>query len=138
MFQQWKVIVHGFKRSDGQTLKYGPLVRTLASAVTFFPLAGIINRTCEYMRRPPAWPAAWWGSLWLGGLIMAFLPQGPLVRGIGIFLFCLAPAALQHRLNALPKTRLSAKPKPKEFVAAALGLTVCAGSVVLLHLLFTS
>ena len=136
MFQQWKAVLKGFRRSDGIPLKYGPLLRTLFGLITFFSLAGIINRTCEYMRKTPAWPAAWWGSLWLGGFLMVLLAQSLLVRGVGFFLFCLAPSVLQHRLNALPKTRLSVKPKPREFAASALGLIVVIGTIILLRMLF--
>ena len=136
MFQQWTAVVRGFKRSDGLPLRHGPLLRTLAGSITFFSLANIINHTCEYMRKKSAWPAGWWGSVWVGGFILALMPLGILARSVGFFLFCLPPVALQHRLNALPKTRLPARPKVKEFVAAALGLTVLAGMIILLHTFF--
>ena len=134
-FQQWKAVLHGFKRTSGGPLKHGPFLRALCSVVTFFTLAGIINRTCEYMRKQPAWPAAWWGTLWIGGLFVALLPLSWWACGTGFFIFCLAPAVLQHHLNALPKTTLPLLPKPREVVATILGLTVVLGALLLFPLL---
>ena len=96
-------------------------------AFTFFTLGGIINRTCEYMHKAPAWPAVWWGCLWLGGLITVFLPVEPTIRLLGAFVFCWVPTAYQRHLNTLPKKSLPVKPKPKEVIAAAFGLTIMLG-----------
>lgn len=135
LYQQWKAVLHGFKRSDGTTLKYGPLVRTLAGAITFFSLGNIINRTCEYMHKTPAWPAAWWGFWWICGLVLLFCPVGILGRILGALLFCAAPVAFQHRLNALPKTQIPVYPKPKEWLATAFGLTIVVSLFLCLRLL---
>ena len=134
IYQQWKAIVQGFKRTDGTKLSGSPLLRTLASAVTFFALGSIINRTCEYMRKSTAWPSGWWGSLWLGGLVAACLPCVPLAaRMIGGLLFCVVPSVYQRHLNTLPKKRVSVKPKPREIIATILGLIIVCAVYLLLH-----
>ncbi len=135
IYHQWKAVLHGFKRLDGTSLRYGPLVRTIGGFFTFFTLINIINRTCEYMHKKPAWPAIWWGSWWLGGFVAIFLPISLTGRIFGFTMFCLAPAALQHRLNALPKTRLSLWPKPKEIIATAFGLVLLSGLFTIAHLI---
>ena len=135
LYQQWKAIKQGFKRTDGTPLSKGPFLRTLGSAVTFFTLGNIIKRTCEYMHKSPAWPSLWWGSLWLGGLIVACLPFSLLTRITGAFIFCLVPAVYQRHLNTLPKKSLPAKPKPKEIIAAALGLTLLTALLLLVKMM---
>lgn len=125
MFQQWRAVLHGFKRSDATPLSGGPFLRTLGGMFTFFSLAGIINRTCEYMHKPAAWPAGVWGVIGLGGLVCACLAGTWQLKAAGYFFFCAVPAVYQRRLNALPKNPLSAMPKPAEITAALLG-TVCA------------
>ncbi len=134
IYQQWKAILKGFKRLDGTPLRYGPLVRTLASPITFFTLGNIINHTCEYLRKPVAWPAAWWGTLWLGGLIAIFLPVAGSIRFLGALIFCWGPTAYQRHLNTLPKKSLPKRPKPREIIAALLGLILVVSLFLLLHL----
>jgi len=135
IYQQWKAIFQGFKRTDGTKLPGSPLSRTLASAVTFFTLGNIINHTCEYMRKSTAWPSGWWGSLWLGGLITACLPGVPLAaRMIGGLLCCAVPCVYQRHLNTLPKKRVPVKPKPREMIAAILGLIIVITVYLLLRL----
>lgn len=132
MYQQWKAVLHGFKRSDGKPLKGGALVRAAGGFYFFFRLAGIINRTCEYMRHKTALPAGVWGCLWLAGLICALAPLAPSARIAGYLIFCAAPAAYQRRLNVLVKNPLPGKPKMTELIAAALGLlcTLAAAAVI--------
>lgn len=122
MYRQWQAVMRGFKRLDGTALKGGPFVRALGGLVTFFPLNAIIARTCEYMRKKAPLPPWVWGTLWLAGLAGAiFVTRWP-ERLVCYAFFCGAPAALQNRLNALPKDPVPAKPKPAEYVAAACGL----------------
>lgn len=135
LYQQWRAVLRGFKRTDGIPLTGGPLLRTLGGACTFFTLAGIINRTCEYMRRPAAWPAGLWGLVWLAGLVCVFLPAGWTVKALGYFFFCAAPAVYQRRLNALPKTPVPAAPKIAELAATAAGLVGLLGLIVLARIL---
>ncbi len=131
MFQQWRAVLRGFRRLDGRPLKGGALVRTIGGFVTFFSLAGIINRTCEYMRAQTAWPAGLWGTLWLGGLTCVFLPVSWQAKAAGYLLFCAAPAVYQRRVNALPKNPVPAAPKLAEAATAALGL-VCVLAAVMI------
>jgi len=135
IYQQWKAICQGFKRADGRKISCGPLAQTLKSAVTFFTLGGIINRTCEYMHKSTAWPSGWWGSVWLGGLVAACIPWAPATRLIGAFLFCIVPSVYQRHLNTLPKKSVPAKPKPREIIAAVLGLIVVCAVYLLLRLI---
>lgn len=137
MYQQWRAVQRGFKRTDGKTLAGGPLLRTLSAVVTFFSLAGIINRTCEYMHQPTAWPAGLWGLVGIGGLVSIVLPIQWPVKLLGYFLFCAVPAIYQRRLNALPKNPISAAPKLAELAAAAVGLIGVLGVALLLRLPIT-
>lgn len=131
LYQQWRAVLRGFKRADGRPLKGGPLLRTLGGAFTFFSLAQIINRTCEYMRSPSAWHAGWWGLVWLGGLACALLSDGWPVKAAGYFMFCAVPAVYQRRLNALPKNPVPAAPKTAEIIAAAVGMACVLGLAAL-------
>ena len=134
IYQQWKAICQGFKRTDGRKLSGGPLAQTLKSPFSFFTLGGIINRTCEYMHKSPAWPSGWWGSVWLCGFVTACIPWAWSARIIGAFLFCIVPPVYQRHLNTLPKKRVPVKPKPKELIAAALGLVVVIAVCLVLRL----
>ena len=124
LYRQWSAVLKGFRRLEGGPLRFGPLLRTLGGFVTFFSLGGIMNRTCEYMRKKPALPAGVWGLLWLGGLGAVFAPVSAGWRITGYILFCAAPVAFQRRLNALPKQEPSAWPKIIELLAAAAGSAV--------------
>lgn len=135
-FKQWQAALKGFKRLEGEPLKYGPFMRALGAPITFFPLAALINRTCEYMRKKTAWPAGWWGSLWLGGLVLVFCPVETFLRLTGYVFFCLAPVVYQNRLNALPKDSVSPAPKKAEIVAAVIGLMLALGLTVTARILF--
>lgn len=129
IYRQWQAAGRGFKRLDGKPLKGGPLVRTLGGLITFFPLNALIARTCEYMHKKAPLPPWVWGTLWLGGLAGAvFVTHWP-ERLICYAFFCGAPAALQNRLNALPKDPVPAKPKPAEIIAAAGGLILTLGII---------
>ena len=133
IYKQWQAVLQGFKRLEGGPLKHGAFVRTLGGGFTFFTLAALINRTCEYMRKKTAWPAGLWGTLWLGGLVLVFCPVGTSYRLTGYALFCLAPTVYQNRLNALPKEPISPAPKTAEIVACATGLIGTLCLLVLFH-----
>ncbi len=122
LYRHWQAVLYGFKRTDGKALPGGPLLRAAGGFFTFFQLNAIICRTCEYMHhKAPLAPWAW-GTLWLGGLAGAVACPDWTGRIIGYLLFCGAPAALQNRLNALPKGTLPAAPKRAEILAAAAAL----------------
>ncbi len=122
LLQQWHAVLRGFRRADGTSLKGKPFVRTLSGAFTFFTLANLINRTCEYMHARTAWPPALWGIVWLGGLFFVFAPVSWATKAAGYLVFCAVPSVYQNRLNALPKTPVPASPKLPELLAAASGL----------------
>lgn len=136
IYQQWRAVLRGFKRTDGVPLKGGPFLRTLGGAFTFFTLANLINRTCEYMRQPTAWPAGLWGLVWLTGLAGVFLPTEGTVKALGYLCFCAVPAIYQRRLNALPKTPVPAAPKLAELAATAAGLLCLLGIIMFLRMTF--
>ncbi len=133
LYKQWSSVLQGFRRLEGGPLRFGPFLRTLGGCFTFFSLGGIINRTCEYMHKKPALPAAIWGLLWLGGLAAVFAPLPVGWRITGYLFFCAAPAAFQRRLNVLPKTAPSAWPKITELLVAIAGFIGCASLVAVLH-----
>lgn len=130
MFQQWRAVLRGFKRADGTPLTGGPFLRTLGTPFTFFSLAGIINRTCEYMRKPTAWPAGLWALIGLGGLACLLLPDARPLKLAGYFVLCAVPAVYQRRLNALPKNPVSAVPKLAEIAFTLLGI-ICVLAITL-------
>lgn len=131
LYRQWQAVLHGFKRQDGQTLSGGPFLRTLGGLGTFFQLNAIICRTCEYMHHKPPLPPWAWGPLWLGGLSGTLFGTSWIMRLAGYLFFCGAPAALQGRLNALPKSPVSARPKASEITAAAAALVCALGLIAL-------
>lgn len=127
LYRQWQAVLYGFKRQDGTKLAGSALLRTVGGFGTFFQLNAIICRTCEYMHhKAPLAPWAW-GFLWLGGLASALAAPGWAGKLAGYLFFCAAPAALQNRLNALPKTAIPGTPKTPEIIAAAgaLVLALC-------------
>lgn len=81
------------------------------------------------MRKKSPFPPWVWGTLWLGGLIGTVLVKPLFWRACCYALWVGAPAALQHRLNALPEQTLSAKPKPGELGFAVFGLVCVLGLV---------
>ena len=79
--------------------------------------------------------APWaWGVLWLGGLLTALAAPDTTARVIGYLFFCSAPAALQNRLNALPKEPIPAAPKAGEIIAAAAGLVIALLIIMLMRI----
>lgn len=100
LYKQWKAIAKGYLNSTQTPLKGGPVLRAACGLVTFYQLAGIMNRTCKYMRKPPA-AAAWFsGSLWLVSLAgIIALPSWYKLAALAVF--CAIPARLQSRVNAL-------------------------------------
>ena len=136
IYRQWQAVLRGFRRLDGISLEHGPFIRTLGGFGTFFSLNAIICRTCEYMRKKSPMPPWVWGTLWLTGLAgTLLLPMGA-EKGFCYFFFCAAPAALQHRLNALPTMPLITKPKPTELIATVIGLIIALAIVMIIRIFF--
>ena len=103
-YKQWQAVQSGYKNTTGKVLKYSPWLRSLLSIVFLYPLISIINRTCVYMRKIPAFPAIVWGTLCWGGLVCACLPFLALPwRILGGVLFIITPYVLQKHINSLPK-----------------------------------
>ena len=103
-YKQWQAIFIGYKNTSGRTLSAGPLLRALFTPISFYQLVSIVNRTCVYMRKIPAFHAALWGSALLLGLVVACLPMLPVqARLVGAFCFVWAPFILQGHINSLPK-----------------------------------
>ncbi len=128
LYKQWQQVVRGFKRLDGTPLRGGAFRRAVGGGWSFFALAELINRTCEYMHKPTSWPAGLWGLVWLGGLILVFCPVAYTWRIVGYALWCLVPSVYQRRLNTLTNDHVSAFPRTVEiivtlfFAACTLGL----------------
>ena len=116
LYEQWQQVLSGFKRLDGTPLQGGAFRRAVGGIWSFFPLAEIINRTSEYMRKPTSWPAALWGTLWLGGLVLVFCPVAYGWRIAGYVLWCLVPSVYQRRINTLTSKHISAFPRTVEII----------------------
>ena len=129
LYKQWGQVLRGFKRLDGTTLKGNAFVRALMGGWSFFALGALINRTCEYMHKPTAWPAWLWGILWLGGLALIFCPVAIGWRAAGYLMWCGAPAVFQRRLNGMTKDQVSARPRWVEITVALLGAACVAGLI---------
>lgn len=111
-YKQWKAIAKGYLNSAKTPLKGWPVIRAFFGFVTFYQLAGIINRTCKYMRKPPA-GAAWFScTLWLVSLAGAVvLPSWYKLAALAVF--CAIVARFQARVNAL-----TGKEVPNQFKAS--------------------
>lgn len=129
LFKQWQQVLRGFKRLDNTPLKGSTFTRTLGGVWSFFALAGLINRTCEYMHKPTSWPAGLWGLLWLGGLALTFCPVEVSWRLTGYALWCAAPAVFQRRINTLSHEQIPAFPRTVEIIAALL-CGACATGII--------
>lgn len=135
LYKQWQQIRVGFKRLNAQPLSGSPMLRALGGCWSFFALASLINRTCEYMQKPTSWPAWLWGSLWLGGLVLVFAPVAPLWHAVGYILFCAGPAVYQRRLNTLTPEHISAFPRTVEIIVTLCGAACASGVVALIKML---
>lgn len=129
LFKQWKAICFGFRRLDNTPLKFGPFLRTLFGFISFFQLVALVNRTCEYTRRPIALPPFIWGTVWLCSLIGIFWTNG-WNKLIPYLLWCYVPCAVQDKINGLTSKALSPKPKMSEATAAVFGLACVAAGYV--------
>lgn len=129
LYKQWQYVLRGFKRADGTPLQGGALRRAVGGVWSFFALAELINRTCEYMRKPTSWPAWLWGTLWLGGVIVLFCPVVNGWKIVGYVLWCLAPAVYQRRLNTLTSEHISAFPRTVEIIVT-LFCAACVASLI--------
>lgn len=134
LFKQWQQVLRGFKRLDGTPLKGSALTRAIGGIWSFFALAGIINRTSEYMHKPTSWPAGLWGLLWLGGLVLTCCPVDTTCRLIGYVVWCAAPAILQRRINTLSREQIPAFPRTIEIIVALLGGSIAAAIVTLIKM----
>lgn len=129
LFRQWGQVLRGFKRLDGTPLKGNAFMRALGGGWTFFVLAGLINRTCEYMHKPTSWPSWLWGTMWWGGLVLVLCPVAIGWRIGGYLIWCLAPSIFQARINTLTSEKVSAFPRVLEIVVALLGTACVVGLI---------
>ncbi len=129
LFKQWSQVLRGFKRLDGTPLKGNAFLRALGGCVTFFTLAGLINRTCEYMHKRTSWPAWLWGILWLGGLCLIFCPIHYGWRMLGYLVWCYVPSVFQQRINSLTSEKVPAFPRVLEIIIALLGTSCVVGLI---------
>lgn len=107
LYKQWKAIFKGYINANNKKLKGGPFWRALLGLISFYQLAGIINRTCLYMHKKPS-AAAWLsGSLWLLSVGAAIALPGMVYKTAALAVFAAVPSRLQARLNALPGKPIS-------------------------------
>lgn len=134
-YKQWQAVKSGYKNSAGTPLKYWPLTRAVWGFVSFYQLAAIVNRTCVYMRKKPALPAAFWGTVLCGAVAALCVPfLGPGWHLAGAAGYLLAPYAVQRRINSLPKELPPSRVKAAEILWTALGWLLWGGVFTLLHL----
>ena len=131
LYRQWSFIQKGFKRLDGKPLAVSAWLRAVFGMVSFFGLGGIINRTCEYMRKPLSWPPVLWGILWLGGLALLLAPVSYLYKGLGYILWCAVPVVFQRRINTLTREFLPAFPRTVEIIVTLFFLLLLAAAAFL-------
>ncbi|GEM_PF-2512592 len=130
LYKQWSQILRGFKRLDGTPLPGTAWGRALGGWWSFFALANLINRTCEYMQKETSWPSWLWGPVWLGGLGLVFIPVEISYRVAGFIIFCLVPVIFQRRLNTLTSEHISAFPRTVEIIVTLLGAACVTGAVM--------
>ena len=135
LYKQWQQVLSGFKRLDGTPLQGGAFRRAVGGIWSFFSLAELVNRTAEYMRKPTSWPAALWGTLWLGGLVLVFCPVHYGWRILGYLLWCLTPSVYQRRINSLTSEHISAFPRTIEILVTLCGAACALGIVTLVRAL---
>ena len=135
LYKQWQQIRKGFKRAEHRALKGNAFWRAVAGFWSFFALGNLINRTCEYTRRPTSWPACLWGTLWLGGLVLVFSPVEQGWKILGYLLFCAVPAVFQRRINTLTHEYLPLFPRAVEIIATLAGAGLVLGLGMLWRLL---
>ncbi len=127
-FKQWQAVISGYKNTAGKPLRGGAWLRGLLGLVSFYQLCAIVNRTCQYMRKKPSFPAGLWGTLFIGGLVTACVPAVAAEwRAMGAILFLLAPYILQRRINTLPKEIPPSRLKILEIIWVPLGWLLWAG-----------
>ena len=129
-YKQWQAILRGYKNTSGKKLSAGPLIRSLLIAISIYQLTAIINRTCVYMRKVPAFPPLIWGTALWGGAVAACLPI--LAGGWRVLggVFCLAaPYVLQQHINSLPKELPPSRIKVMEIVWIVLSWLIWGGFV---------
>lgn len=100
LYKQWKAVSKGYLNTARQPLKGWPVLRALLGFITFYQLAGIINRTCLYMHKRPSMAA------WFSGTVWIICAAGSIILPGWYKLACLAifaavAARLQYRLNTL-------------------------------------
>ena len=124
LYKQWQSVYRG----SAQSLHGNAFWRAVTGMWSFFALGNLINRTCEYTRRETSWPAFLWGTLWLGGFVLIFSPVETGWRVAGFFLFTLAPAVYQRRINTLTKKYLPFLPRAVEIMVTLAGAACVVGA----------
>lgn len=131
LYRQWRAVCAGYRHAQGKKLAFGPLLRSVFGLISFYQLTAIVNRTCIYKRKTPAFPAAWWGTLFAGGAVAAALPLLPLwARLLGAGCFAAAPYAVQRHINLLPGTLPPLPVKLMEWLWLMLSWLIWAGLAV--------
>ncbi|WP_458402383.1 hypothetical protein [Candidatus Avelusimicrobium sp.] len=103
-YKQWKAIISGYKNTARKPLIGGAWIRAFLGMFYFYPLAAIINRTCDYMGKKQMLSPVFWTILFWGGLTAACLPMlNVFWRLVGAACFFIAPFVLQKHILLLPK-----------------------------------
>lgn len=114
LYKQWKAVAKGYLNAAKTPLAGGAILRALGGLITLYQLAGIINRTCVYMRKTPCMPAWFYYPVWLLSAAACVVMPG-WYKLLGLAVFAAIPARLQYRLNAL-----TGKDVPNRFQGADL------------------
>ena len=129
-YKLWQAVLHGYKNTSGKSLRFGPLVRSIFVGISIYQLTGIINRTCVYMRKIPAFPPWLWGTALWGGAVAAMLPMIPGGWRVLGAVFCLTtPYVLQTHINTLPKELPPTRIKIMEIIVLLISWCVWAATV---------
>lgn len=132
-YKQWKSVISGYKNVTRQPLRGGAFVRSIFGLFYFYPLAAIINRTCDYMGKTQMLSPIFWTIIFWGGLTAACLPVLDVFwRLLGAVCFFIPPFVLQKHINLLPKELPPVRLRVIELFFVFLGWIAWAAIFVLL------
>lgn len=131
-YKQWQAMRAGFIRADKRPLAFSPVLRTLCFFFSLYQFNAILNRTCIYMRKHPAFPPWLWGTLiWLAPLAAALPLLSTAWRIAASAVFLIIPPILQKRVNSLSKTPPPFRLKTMEIVWVLICWVIYLGTAVL-------
>ena len=132
LYKQWQAVLSGYKNSDGTFPRFGAFLRALFGLFSFYQLAAIVNRTCEYMHKNIGFSHLFWGTVvWLGPTLFFISALAAWVRIVAAIAFLSAPYFLQKNINSLPKGIPLSRIKWQEIICLPVGWGLWGGLLYL-------